>query len=814
MLQDVRYAVRALWKSPGFTLVAVLALALGIGANTAIFSVVNAVLLRPLPYAESGRLVAVGQTYPENRATPSNTSYRNFTDWKEQARAFERMAAYYTTTFTRTGGGESVRLRGAVVTHDMFDLLGATPALGRGFRPEDERPGGGGDGRPAVLSYECWRRDFGGDRGVLGRAVTLNEKGYTVVGVMPAGFRFPVQGQPTEVWTSTASDAERPKGPGTIMEGRGFRTWRVVARLREGVGPEEAQAEMDSVAANLASAYPEANKEVGVRVMPLLESVVGPLRPTMLLLFGAVGFVLLIACVNVANLLIEHAVRRRKEITVRVALGASRWRVARHLLVESLLLSLAGGALGTLLALWLTELLVAFSPERITRVAEARLDARVLLFTLGVSVLTGAVFGLAPALAASKVNLTEALNDGGHGSTGGLRHNRLRGLLVVAEVAMAMVLLVGAGLLVQSLLNLRRVDPGFNPENVLTLSVSVPPSKYPRERGADFYSRLLERVAALPGVTAASATSSLPLSGEAATTGFDIEGRPAEPGREPVGEVQSVAPGYFRTMGIPLLGGREYDRRDTFGSAPVVVINEALARQYFPGEDPLGKRIKPGFSTAGPGVMREIVGVVGNVRHRGLDAESRPAFYFADAQMPMWGLTLVVRAAADPAALAGPVRERVRELDPDVPVYRVRTIEDFVSISVAEPRFNTLLIGLFAALALLLTVVGIYGVTSYAVTQSRRELGIRVALGARPRDIIRLMLGRGLVLTLAGLGVGLAAVFGLTRYMAGMLFGVRPLEPATLALLSLLLGSVALLACYLPARRAAKVDPLVALKSE
>jgi putative ABC transport system permease protein len=813
LFNDIAYGTRTLRKHPGFTAIAVLTLALGIGANTAIFSVVNAVLLNPLPYSEPQRLVALGQTSPENPGTRGNVSYPNFLDWKTRSRVFDGIAAYYNTNLTMTGGEKAVRLRGAVVTHNLFNLLGVSPIHGRSFQPEDDKAGGGSDGLTVLLSWESWQQYFGGEAKVVGQTITLNERKYTVIGVMPSRFEFPVQAASTEAWVSTARDAE-VKGLGTIMEGRGYRTWKTLARLKSNVTLAEAQAEMDTIAANLAAAYPQINTNVGVKVMPLLESIVGRIRPMLQLLFGAVAFVLLIACLNVANLLIEHAIKRQREITVRVALGASRWRVTRQLLIESLLLSLAGGALGTVLAFWMTRLLVEFSPDRITRVTEARLNGRVLLFTLLASVLTGIVFGLAPALSASRVNLTESLKEGGRGSAGGFKLNRLRHGMVVVQVALAIMLLAGAGLLVQSLLRLQRVDPGLNTENVLTFSTSLPGSKYPHQRSIDFYRTLVDGIKQLPGVTAASAVYSLPLSGEAPTTGFDIEGRPTDPGHMPIGEIQAVTPGYFRTMGIPLVSGRDFDDRDTLRSALCVIVNEALAKKYFPGENPIGKRIDPSFSMTGGESMREIVGVIANVKHRNLQTEAQPAIYFAHAQMPMAGMSIVVRTTQNPSQLVGAVRAQVQALDSEIPIYRVRTLDEYVSLSIAEPRFNTLLIGLFAFLALLLTVVGIYGVVSYTVTQSVRELGIRIALGAQSRDILKLVVGRLMLLTGLGIILGLAGSAALKRFIATMLYEVSASNPAVYVGVSALLLLVALLACYLPARRATRVDPLVALRYE
>jgi putative ABC transport system permease protein len=812
--QDFRYGLRMLWKKPGFTLTAVLTLSLGIGANTAIFSVVNAVLLNPLPFPSPERLVALGQTTPESRTALSNFSFRNYADLRDQTKAFEQLAAYYNSNLTLTGQGEATRLRVTVATANLFPMLGASPSLGRVFLPEEDNPGGGSAGRPAILSWDCWQRYFGGDPAVVGRAVTLSDNTYTIVGVMPANFSFPVQAQPTEVWVSTALDAEKT-GQGAIMVARGYRGWRVVGRLKNGATVEQAQAEANVIASNLAVQFPEANKDLGIKVMPLLESLVGSLRLTLLLLFGTVGVVLLIACVNVANLLLARAVSRQHEINVRVALGASRWRITRQFMTESLMLALAGGALGAVLAMWGTDLIVSFSPADITRIAETRLDARVLAFTALVSVLTGAVCGLAPALGVSRERLAEALKEGGRSSTGGLRSGRARRLLVVVEVSLALVLLVGAGLLIRTLMRLQTVALGFDPRNVLTMTVakSPSPSSGPEQTG-EFFRQLTERLKALPGVVSASVTWQLPLSGASAMTGLAVEGQPEEPGNLTMGVIHTAGPDYFRTMGIPVVQGREFTEHDDLNSTPVLIINETLAKKFFPGGDALGKRITPGFSTSGQYVAREIVGVVGDVKHQGLRGEAVPEFYFAQAQMPPPITTVVVRTAGDPRALAGAVRQEIQSADKDAPVYNIRTAEEYLSLSVAPTRFNMTLLVAFAAVALLLTAVGLYGVISFSVSQSTHEIGVRMALGAQRADVLRMVVWQGMSLTLVGVLVGLAASLSLTHVMASLLYGISFTDPLTYVGVSVLLTLVALVACLVPARRATKVDPMVALRYE
>jgi putative ABC transport system permease protein len=816
--QDLRFGARMLLKNPGFTLIAIITLALGIGANTAIFSVVNAVLLNPLPFAESHRLMALGQNDPRSRATLSNFSFNNFADLREQSEVFERLAAYYNSNFTLTGQGEAVLLRGTVMTADLFPLLGVSPVLGRAFRLEEDKAGGSSEGRPAILSWQCFQQHFGGESAVIGRSISLNNYSFTVVGVMPADFRFPIQAQPTEVWVSTAIDYERSIGPGSIMVERGYRGWRVIGRLNADTTLEQAQSEVNVIAANLATRFPRMNENMGIGVKPLLESMVGSLRPTLLLLLGAVGFVLLIACVNVANLLLERAISRQREINVRLALGAGPWRITRQLLTESVMLAGLGGALGATLAAWGTDLIVALSPEGITRIAETRLDGRVLAFTALVTLATGVAFGLAPALIVSKTNLAESLKQGGRGASESIHTNSTRSLLVVAEIALALVLLVGAGLLIQSLVRLQQVAVGFDPHNLLTFNVakSVDSTTGPPQT-AEFYRQLTERMKALPGVINASVVFQLPLGGSGGTTSLVIEGQPVEPTDQPFAVIHSVSPEYFRTMGIQLIKGREFTERDDLDSPPVLIINEALARKHYPNENPIGKHIRPGFSTVpvnDENGRREVVGVVADVKHYNLQESPQYEIYFAQAQMPLSTMTVVARTATEPRGLVNAARDVVKSLDQNAPVYSIRTAEEILGRSVATPRFNTLLLGLFAAVALILTAVGLYGVISCSVSQSTHEIGIRVALGAQASDVFKLIVGQGIILALVGVVIGLGAAYGLTRLMSSLLYGVDATDPWTFAGVAVLLMAIAFIACYVPARRAAQVDPLVALRYE
>ncbi len=812
--QDIRYGFRILLKKPGFTATIVLALGLGIGANTAIFSVVNAVLLRPLPFKNSERLVALRQTTTQRKDDLDFASYPNFTDWRTQNKVFEQLAVFRNVNRTLTGADQPVRLQSAIVSANIFQLLGATPSLGRAFLPEEDMPGA--SSYAVILSHGLWQRRFGSDPKVLGRNLTLSGKSYTVVGVMPEGFQFPVQAEPTELWITVALDAETPVdggAPNTAQRGVGI--YQVIGRLKPNVTLEQAQAEMDSIARNLEAQYPDTNTHQGVKIIPQLELLVGKIRTALLVLFGAVGFVLLISCANVANLLLARATTRHKEIAIRAALGASRWRVVRQLLTESVLLGLAGGALGLLLAMWGTDLLVALSPKGLPRLSEIGLDGRVLAFTMFVSLLTGAIFGLAPALHASKLDLTESLKEGGRSGTAGARGNRVRSLLIVTEVALALMLLVGAGLLARSFLRLQGASPGFNAEHVLALNISVPFAKYSEPQQAVFYRQLLSRIETLPGVDAAGIVYPLPLSGDQIEVTFEVDGRPMARGERPSTEYRATSPDYFRAMSIPLLKGRGFNARDDVKSPGVIIINETLARQIFPGEDPIGKRIRPGISVGNDeAVMREIVGVVGDVKHQSLSSEAGAEVYVPHAQVPFSGMTLVARTGIDPQSLAATMRNEVSKLDKDIPVYNIRTLDDYLAASVAQPRFNTLLLGIFAGVALLLTMIGLYGVISYSVTERTHEIGIRVALGAQTSDVLKLVVKQGMALALIGVGVGLAAALALTRVLASLLYGVSATDPITFTGVSLLLVAVALFACLIPARRATKVDPMIALRHE
>jgi putative ABC transport system permease protein len=801
-MTDLRYAFRQLRRAPGFTAVAVLTLALGIGASTAIFSVVHGVLLDPLPYAAPGRLVALFTSAPKLGYARANVGAANYRDWRAQNTVFHDIALVrHIANFNLTGDGEPERLFGARVTANLFSVLGVQPLLGRVFPADAEQPG---RDRIALLSHSLWTRRFGADPHIVGRTTRLSGEPYLVAGVMPPGFAYP--GAEFQLWVPLTVNPEE------IRQRLGY-DYLAVARLRPGVSLPQAQAEMDAISARLAQQYPERNKDIGCVVVPLLDSAVGPVRTGLYVLLGAVGGLLLIGCANLTNLLLARAAGRTREFTLRVALGAGRRRLIRQLAAEVLPLGFAGGALGLLLAVWGLDLLRPLLPAAMPRLENIRISLPVLAFTAAVSLLTVLLTSLLPAWHASRTDLASALHEDARAGTGAARA-RLRDLLVVSEIALTLVLLVGAGLLIRTLGRLRQVDPGFRPEGVLSLHLAVPRSKYTSDAlVADFCRRVLERVRALPGVESAGMVNRLPLAGGGQSGSLQFEGT-----NLPVTELgnvdwRTVTPGYFQAMGIPLLRGRSFTDRDTADSPLVGVIDERIARLVWPGQDPIGKRFRIGLGTfTGPWV--EIVGVAGHIRHDGLDVDQRPQVYWNYHQRAQDRMALVVRTRLRPLDLAPAVISEIRAVDPDQPVYDVRPMDEVRERSLAQRWLNTVLVTLFAGVSLLLAAVGIYGVIAYSVQRRVREFGVRLALGASPGAVRTLVLRQVGFLTLCGLTLGVGMSLVLTRFLAGLLHEVAPHDPATFAATSAVLACAALAACYLPARRATRIDPMEALRQE
>jgi putative ABC transport system permease protein len=801
LLHDLRYAARTQLKNPVFTVVAVIALALGIGANTAIFSVVNTVLLRPLPYKDPDGLVMVWEDSTKHGYPRDTPTAANFIDWRDQNHVFEGMAAITYVSFNLTGTGDPERLEGRRVSAALFPLLGVEPQIGRVFTAAEDQPG---SPHVVLLSNGLWQRRFGGDPSIVGKTLTLNGESYTVVGVMPA--HFPSDAQ---VWVPIAFTPEEAADRTTHY-------LTVLARLKPGVIMSQAQAEMTTIATHLQQQYPQSNTDVGAAVTPLQELLVGDIRPALMILLGAVALVLLIACANVANLLLARAAVRQKEIAVRVALGARRWRLVRQFLTESLLLSSLGGIVGLAIAYGGLFLLRAFIPENISQAREISIDFRVLGFTLLVSIATGVIFGLAPAIQAARFNQIETLKEGGRDAATGSSGKRLRSVLVTAEVAISLVLLIGAGLLINSFLRLRNVDPGFRVNNLLTMKIVLSERKYEEAaRRSAFYTELVQRVEALAGVKSAAVTTNLPLfsSGNAIVIG--IEGRPTPPpGQEPIIVTRVITPEYFETMGIPLLKGRQLTEQDTSNTPNAVVISETMARRYWPNEDAIGKRIATA-EVRTPADWCQVVGVVKDVHEYKLSTEPKPQMYLSHKQANFFAPEdLVVRTDVDPGSLAAAVRSAVWEIDRDQPVSNIQTMDDILADSLAQQRFSMLLLAIFAAVAMTLAGVGIYGVMSYSVAQRTHEIGIRMALGAQTSAVLKLAVGYGMKLVIVGIVIGLIAALALTRVMSTLLFGVTATDPTTFTLISLLLIAVAALASYIPARRATRVNPITALRYE
>ncbi len=799
MFKDLRYGLRQLLQAPGFTCVALLTLALGIGANSAIFSVVNAVLLRPLPYDDPDRLIFMGE-YSEQVKNMS-VSWPNYSDWRDQNQVFERIAAFRGAAATMTGTGDPERLTGAQCTANLFATLAGKPIQGRVFSPDEDKPGAN---RVILISEGLWKRRFGSEPGLIDKKLTLNGNVWTVVGVMPSNFVFP--SRLTEYWSPLGQDADQ-------MQQRGAHPGiYTVSRLKAGVTVERARTEMVGLAARLAQQYPQSNTGNSVNMVTLNERVLGQIRTPALVLMGAVVLVLLIACANVANLLLARGAARLKEVSIRAALGAGRWRIVRQMLTESALLSFAGGVLGVVFAVWGVRALVAATPTSVPRIKDVQVDGTVLLFTLGVALVTGILFGLAPALFSSSPNLNETLKEGGRGSSTGRSHHYLRSGLVAAEMALSLVLLVGSVLTLRSLHRLLTTSAGYNPEKVLTVQVYLPNATYPDDTSRrNFYRKLMERVPNLPGVQTAGIT--FPLLGGWQNS-FRVEGRPDPlPGQAPSTDYTRINEDYFKAMGVPLLKGRFFTPSDNENSVRVAIIDETFARRYWPNDDPVGKRIRFG-TTDNTTPWLAIVGVVGHVKNYGVDQDSRVETYVPHVQAPATGFILVLRGGPDPTVLTSAVREAVLAVDPNLPISGVRTMEAIDAESTAPRRLATMLLGIFAAIAVTLAGVGIYGVMSYSVNQRTHEIGIRMALGAGSGDVSRLVVAEGMRLAVIGVAVGLAGAFALKRVLTTMLFGISATDPATFSIAPMGLLLLALVASYFPARRATKVDPLVALRCE
>ena len=806
LLADIRFGVRMLFKSPMMTLIALLALTLGIGANTAIFSVVNAVLLRTFPYSDPERIVLVWEKRQGGRTDQNVINLGNFSDWKEQNQVFTDMAVFFDRTFNLTSDGEPEEVPVQFATTNLFSVLGTNALLGRTFVADD-----GSDGQPrVVISYALWQRRFGGDTNIVGRQITLNEKPTTIIGVLPANFGWHIQkgtqaSRPAEIWLpfQLTNDLRQRRG----------RFASAVARLKPGVSMDQAKREMDTIGARLAQQYPEFNATWGVNVVPLRTQFTGEIRRPLLILLGAVGFVLLIACANVANLLLARASARRKEIAVRAGLGASRWRIARQLLTESVMLSLVGGTLGVLVAWWGTRALVALSPPALINLKTVGVNLPVLAFTLGLSVITGIVFGLVPALEATRFDLHGSLKEGGKNVGGTSGSHRVRSLFVVTQVALAMVLLVGAGLFIRSLRRLESVDPGFNANNLLTMRVTLPFAKYEEEpKRIEFFKKALEQMRAIPGVEAAGAINSAPFTGLYPGTNVEVDGQKLPPGQELKTGVCVTDADYFATMQIPLKQGRIYTEQEATEMRHVVLVNEEFVRQNLGGLNPLGKRLT--IYMKQENVPTEIIGVVANHKHLGLDLPIEPMVYWPHSELVYTGMTLMLRTRGDANAIAPAARNVIRSLDPQQPIGEVATMESLLSTSVARSRFSASLLTVFSFVALVMAAVGIYGVMSYSVLQRTHEIGVRMALGAGRFDVLKLVVKKGIVLGVIGVAAGLAASFALTRLISSLLFEVTATDAATFTAVSVGLFLVTLIACYVPARRATRVDPLKALRYE
>ena len=800
---DIQYALRSLTKRPGFTLIAVITLALGIGANTAIFSVIHALLLKPLHFPELDRVVSIWDEMPSRDIKHNEVTVANYLDWQAQSQSYDQLALHRWWSANLTGIDPPERIQGFLVTANFFDAVGIKPIMGRNFTAEENQPG---KEAVAIITHSLWQRRFGGDPNIIGKTITVNGVVRTVIGVMPERFNYP---KSAEVYGPLAMTPE-------LMRSRGNHSYYVIGRLKHGVSVESAQAEMDSIAARLQQQYPETNTGWGAKVYPIVADIVQHYETALWVMMAAVGFVLLIACANVANLMLARASGRQKEIALRAALGASRWRIVRQLLTESVIVALAGGVVGILVGFWGIDALRAANPGDAAKFVEGwyqlGINFPVLAFTFGLSIFSGIVFGLLPALQVSKPNLNDSLKEGSRNTSGS--SHRMRSSLVVLEVAVSLVLLVGAGLLARSFLSLLRTDPGFDPRNVLTMNLVLPSAKYRDQPSrAAFYQDLVQRVKTTPGVQSAAVVNYIPLGGSNSSDSYLVEGEPEPaPGNEHVGRYRVSTPDYFQTMGISILRGRGFTEQDKAGAQRVIIVNETLARKHWPGQEAIGRRIRlDGPIDQNP--WMEIVGVVKDVKHE-LDLAVTPEYYLPHAQDSWNAMVLVARTTVDPASLAGSLRQQVWAIDKDQPVFDVKTMQEVRSVSVALYSFSSVMLAIFAGLALLLASIGIYGVMAFAVTQRTQEIGIRMALGARALDVLKLVVRHGMKLALLGIAIGLAGSWALTRFIKGLLVGVEATDMLTFTVVPLCLLVAAFIACYLPARRATKVDPLEALRYE
>jgi putative ABC transport system permease protein len=800
---DIQYALRSLTKRPAFTLIAVITLALGIGANTAIFSAINALLLKPLPFPELDRVVAIWDKVPSRGVTRNEVSVANYLDWQSQSQSFDQFALHRWWSANLTGIDPPERIQGFLVTANFFDALGMKPIMGRNFSAEENQPG---KDAVAIITHSLWQRRFGGDPNIIGKTITVNSIVRTVIGVMPERFNYP---KGSEVYAPLAMTPE-------LMRSRGDHSYYIVGRLKPGVSIESAQAELDGISARLEQQYPDTNKGWSAAVYPIVADTVRGYDTALWVMMGAVGFVLLIACANVANLMLARASGRQKEIALRAALGASRWRIVRQLLTESVIVALAGGVMGILVGFWGIDALRVSNPGDAARFApgwyQLGINFPVLIFTFALAIFSGIVFGLFPALQVSKPNLNDSLKEGARQSSGS--SHRMRSSLVVFEVALSLVLLVGAGLLARSFLSLLRTDPGFDPENVLTMNLVLPAAKYrDRPSRAAFYQDLVQRVKTTPGVQSAAVVNYIPLGGANSSDSYLVEGEPEPaPGDEYLGRYRVSTPDYFQTMGISIVRGRGLTEQDKVDGPPVVVVNETLARKHWPDQEAIGKRIRL-YGPIDQNPWMQIVGVVKDVKHE-LTLTVTPEYYLPHAQDPWNAMVLVARTTVDPASLAASLRQQVWAIDKDQPVFNVKTMHEVRSVSVSLYSFSSVMLAIFAGVALLLATVGIYGVMAFAVTQRTQEIGIRMALGARAVDVLKLVVRHGMKLALLGIVIGLAGSWALTRFMKGLLVGVEATDVLTFSVVPLCLLVAAFIACYLPARRATKVDPLEALRYE